>query len=101
LSKYNGKNKERRKQNRRPIEQRSDKICEKLIQELFSDEVGVVRDALSERIDYSTIDISLNDGLVFVFESEIDRDVKKDLRQAFHLSNIHHKFNGQELYIYK
>ena len=101
MGKYNGKNKERRKQNRRPIEQRSEQVCETLIKELFGEELNVVHDVLSDRIDYSDIDVSLDNGLVFVFEDEIDREMKKALRAAFHSSNISHKFDGQELHIYK
>lgn len=101
MSKYNGKNKERRKLNRRPIEHRSDVVCSAIIQELFSDEVAVVNNILSERVDYSKIDIILDDGLVFIFHEEIDNNAIKELRRAFHSENISHKFNGQELIIYK
>lgn len=98
---HNGKNKERRKLNERPIEQRSDKICTTIIKELFSSEINLIEDILSERMDYSKIDMSLNNGLVLAFEDKIEDDVLKDLKSAFHSSKIHHKFNDQELIIYK
>jgi hypothetical protein len=102
LGNYNGKNKERRKLNQRPIEQRSEKVCTIIIEELFNSEINLVKDVLSEKMDYSKIDVSLNNGLVLQFEEKIDKDVISALRSAFHTSKINHKFNNnQELIIYK
>jgi hypothetical protein len=101
LGNHNCKNKERRNLNRRPIEQRSEKVCTTIIQELFGEEVNLIRNILYD-FDYSKIDICLENGLKLVFE-EIDDCCLKNLKSSLKQSNIHYKFNkiNQELMIYK
>lgn len=96
------KNKERHKNNTLPIEQRSDKVCINLIKELFANEIYLVGDVLHDLIDYSTIDVHLDDGLVLTFH-DIDDAVIKNIKTEFNKNNIQHHYNKKEkqLVIYK
>jgi len=96
------KNKERHKGNTLPIEQRSDKVCINLIKELFANEIYLVGDVLHDLIDYSTIDVCLDDGLVLTFH-DIDDAVVKNIKSEFDKNNIQHYYNKKEkqLIIYK
>ncbi len=100
MGNYNGKNKKRKKSNQRPIEDRSDKICSILIKELFNDEICLICDLL-EQSNYSKIDIHLDEGLTLVFDNNIEYNLAKDLKIILHKHNIKHKFNKNELIIFK
>lgn len=95
MSKYNAKNKERRKLNQRPIEQRSEKICALLIRELFLNEVYLIHDTLSEAIDYSKIDVSLNEGLILSFGNQLDDYLFGVLENSFKKYNINYNFDKE------
>jgi len=96
------RNKERHKNNTLPIEQRSDKVCINLIKELFANEICLIGDVLHNIIDYSTINVHLNEGLILTF-NDIDDIVVKNLKSEFEKNNILHHYNKKEkqLVIYK
>jgi divalent metal cation (Fe/Co/Zn/Cd) transporter len=103
LSKHIGNNKERHKNNSLPLEQRSDKVCVNLIKELFANEVDIVHGVISDLIDFSKVDVTLDEGLVFTFADAVDDVIVKDLKKEFEKSNVHHHFDKskQKLIIYK
>jgi len=103
LSKHIGSNKARHKNNSLPIEKRSDKVCINLIKELFANEVGIVYGVISDLVDFSKIDVALDEGLIFNFEERIDETIVRDLKKEFDKYSIQHHFdkNKQKLVIYK
>ncbi len=102
MSKHTSINKERHKNNHLPIEQRSDKVCVNIIKELFANEISLVGDLLHDIIDYSTVDVHLDDGLILTFES-VDEVVIKNIKTEFDKYNIQHHFDkkNKQLVIYK
>lgn len=97
MGNYNNKNKQQRDHNQRPIEQRSDKICKLLIHELFGEEVKLLESVIS-----TDVDMSLNEGLHFMFDDCIDKIIKSEIRKVLKESNIRYDFNSnRELIIYK
>lgn len=102
MNKHTTNNKERHKNNHLPIEQRSDKVCVNIIKELFADELSIVGDLLHDIIDYSTVDVHLDEGLILTFEN-VDDVIIKDIRTEFDKYNIQHHFDkkSKQLVIYK
>lgn len=103
MAKHNRKNKERKKENLRPIEERSEKICSMIIQQLYLEEVCTLHETIQDKVDYSFIDISLNEGLVVSFNCKVDTSIFQDIEEKFLLKDVNYILDKkhQRVKIYK
>jgi hypothetical protein len=87
-------NKERHRNNSLPIEQRSKKVHDILLAEVFSNELSI----LQQIIDISDIPIKIDDGLILEFNDTVNiKEIKKFLKNT----DLYYRITKNQLRILK